>query len=477
MKKWKITFVLVSYLLWLGAIIGLITACHVFLPHLSWMGWLVFILLIFIVNLWIAISIFGSKKWQQIAKTRWLFLVIFFPIFNFVFLCLFGFNRTKWSNKLNELVFKDGGDKLINSHTFMTYNQFKFIEKQSDSDILIVKLIRQAQESIVIQISQIDDEVFINQIMPLLIKTKAMKTKLDIYILYDLHVKISKTIIKLCQDNNIYLKCYKPKYIGKIFFNVLMTNSMLISDNKYALIGNSLWRKQDQSKVIFNYCVSGLIVQRLLKIFVCYWQSTINNTPKNDSLITLKRLCESKAKDYPLDHKISSQCCYCASYPHPQNIYNILLYLIYSARKSIKIVTNSFLPVDHLNFALEVALIKNVDVKIITSNYLSNSRMQICNYFNKMLIVNKNLYLLNNKIEYNFIVIDDELVIISPLDFNYSSLFLNPQTIVCLKDKKKYFVNKFSNLLNQTTLAKQMSFSKWDKFVFGCYNIFYPLFI
>lgn len=481
MKKKKIFYLFLICLLWFGLITSAIVACHLYLPKIPWIGWLSVFLLIFIVNLLIAISIFNSKKWEQVAKSRWLFIIIFFPIFSFVFLYLLGFNRIKWNNKINNKVFnieKVKNPKLNHQkdNIFASQNQFQFIKSQEQSDAYITKLIKHAQKSIVIQINLVDKDVFTNKYVPLLLETKKTKNNLDIYILYDLRAQIPYKIIKILKKNNIYLECFKPRCVAKIFFNVLLVNSMLIIDNSMAVIGNSIWDKKEQNKLIFHYCISGPNVQTLLKIFINYWQTTTNKKYK-EMLAKLNNLASIKLKTIQLDYKFQSQCQYSASFPHFQNLFNILFDIFHNAKKSIKIITNNFIPITNIKSALETALIKNIDVKIIRSSCAAKSQKQISNRFCENLVNNMCVYELNQKIDCNFIIIDDSAVIISPLNYNYSSLFLHQQIIMCLKDKKQYFAKYFNSLLKNTVLTKPMKFTRWQRFLTGCYNIFYPLFM
>lgn len=480
MKKRKIFLLFLIYLFWLGIITSVIVTCHLFFPQMPWIGWLSVFLVILIVNLWLAISIFNSKKWEQVAKSRWLFIIIFFPVFGFVFLHLFGFNRTKWNNKINEKVFsiKSIKNPRLNhqkNNIFVSQNQFRFIESKKQSDECITKLIKEAKKLIVIQINLVDKDVFTNKYFPLLLEAKKAKNNLDIYIMYDLRVEIPYKIIRTLKKNNIYLKCFKPKNVAKIFFNVLMVNSMLIIDNSIAVVGNSIWDKKEPNELIFHYCISGPNVQTLLNIFINYWQTATDKKQK-EVLSKLDNLLLMKIKNVQLDYKIQSQCQYCASFPHFQNLFNTLFDALYNAKKSIKIITNNFIPITHIKSALESALIKNIDVKIIQSSCIRERQKQISNYFCKILVDNKSLYELNQKIDCNFIIIDDNIVIITPLNYNYASLFLHQQTIMWLKDKKQFFAKYFNNLLKHAVLTKPIKFTKWQRFLNGCYNIFYPLF-
>ena len=73
------------------------------------------------------------------------------------------------------------------------------------------------------------------------------------------------------------------------------------------------------------------------------------------------------------------------------NLNVILLDLIYTAKKTIKIFSNYFLPNNWIKLALQFVIKKKVDVKIVTSNLFSNFFYPINFSLNKTLFEQKNL--------------------------------------------------------------------------------------
>lgn len=73
------------------------------------------------------------------------------------------------------------------------------------------------------------------------------------------------------------------------------------------------------------------------------------------------------------------------------NLNVILLNLIYTAKRSIKIFSNYFVPNNSIKTSLLFAIKKNIEVKIITSNLSTNFPYLVNLSLNKSLFEQKNL--------------------------------------------------------------------------------------
>ena len=157
------------------------------------------------------------------------------------------------------------------------------------------------------------------------------------------------------------------------------------------------------------------------------------------------------------------------------NLNTILLDLIYTAKKSIKIFSNYFFPNNSIKISLQFAIKKNINVKIITSN-LSNFFYAINFSLNKSLFEEKNLWWESaKKIDNSFIIIDDDIVLFTN-NFNYDSTLLSIYPIFWFnfRNKKNYFLKIFDDAIkNCSPVRKNKSNSIMQiKKVF--YLIIYP---
>lgn len=152
----------------------------------------------------------------------------------------------------------------------------------------------------------------------------------------------------------------------------------------------------------------------------------------------------------------------------------ILLQAIFSARKSIKIYTNSmFVSYDTFN-ALMFANFKNIDIQILVSKQPKKYKQNLMLYnFDKFLDKPIKVNITNKQFSNSFIIIDDNEAINVDKNFNFSNIF-SGQKLTKTNDVSTY-LNQFElELKNSKNFALKQTKPKLGKRIkSGILNIFY----
>ena len=253
--------------------------------------------------------------------------------------------------------------------------------------------------------------------------------------------------IKIFINHN---SCIIPKKIKKyknpnIFFNKTQIafnkinphNILVIIDDIQALYGSF------NSSFNCNFVVNGKIVNDLKTCFF----SWIGEKLQHDQNVLL---------ELPINNlnMIKSHVQY---FGMTLNLNIILLDLIYSAKKSIKIFSNCFFANNSIKLSLQFAIRKNIDVKIITSNLSPNFLYSINFSLNKSLFEEKNLWWeTTKKIDDSFIIVDDDVVLLTN-NFNCDSTLSYIHQIFWFNfhNKKNCFLKIFNDEIKNCSPIKK----------------------
>lgn len=406
----------------------------------------IFFVIIFFASVALCLTIFNDKKYNSILKNRLILVIIVFPFFGILFYLIWETINQKKNKYIKKKLLP------INIRNFDWKNvtwpknnfvfEFNLLAKMKD-------LFEHAKKMILLQVFTCRDYEF-------LVNNGLIKLLIDI-------AKIKK--IKIFINHNSCIRTKKNEKYGNsnIFFNKIPIpsseinphNVLVIVDDRQALWGNF------NNFFDCNFVVNGKIVNALKTCFF----SWISKKSQHDQNVLL----ELPANNLNV---VESHVQY---FGMTLNLNTIILDLIYTAKKSIKIFSNYFFPNNSIKISLQFAIKKNIDVKIITSN-LSNFFYTINFSLNKSLFEEKNLWWESaKKIDNSFIIIDDDIVLFTN-NFNYDSTLLSIYPIFWFnfRNKKNYFLKIFDDAIkNCSPIRKNKSNSIIQiKKVF--YLIIYP---
>ena len=406
----------------------------------------IFFVIFFFASVALCLTIFNDKKYNSILKNRLILIIIIFPFFGILFYLIWEIINQKKNKHIKK------NFSPINIRNFDWKNAtwpknncifgFNLLEKMKD-------FFEHAKKIILLQIFTYRDYELLtnNGLIELLIDIAKTK-KVKIFINHNSCINIKK--IKKYKDSNIFFN-----KISIPFSAINTHNVLVIIDDNQALYGNF------NNFFNCNFVINGKIVNALKTCFFNW----ISEKPQHDQNV----LRELPANNF---NAIESHVQY---FGMTLNLNTILLDLIYTAKKSIKIFSNYFFPSNSIKLSLQFAIKKNIDVKIITSN-LSNFLYAINFSLNKSLLVEKNLWWETaKKINNSFIIIDDDIVLLTN-NFNCDSALpsIYPIFWFNFRNKKNYFLKIFDDAIKNCSPIKKnkSNFTMQIKKVF--YLIIYP---
>ena len=406
----------------------------------------IFFVIIFFTSIALCLTIFNGKKYNNILKNRLILVIIAFPLCGILFYLIWEIinqKKDKYIKKkfspINVRNFDWKNVAWPKNNCIFGFNSFK---KMKD-------FFEHAKKIILLQVLTHNDYEFLanNGLIELLIDIAKTK-KVKIFINHNSCFKTKK--IKKCKNLNIFFN-----NISIPFSAINSHNVLVIIDDNQALYGNF------NNSFDCNFVVNGKIVNALKTCFF----SWINEKSQHDQNILL----ELPTNNF---NAIESHVQY---FGMTLNLNTILLDLIYTAKKSIKIFSNYFFPSNSIKLSLQFAIEKNIDVKIITSN-LSNFLYAINFSLNKSLFEEKNLWWETaKKINNSFIIIDDDIVFLTN-NFNCDSALspIYPIFWFNFRNKKNYFLKIFDDAIKNCSPIKRnkSNFIMQIKKVF--YLIIYP---
>ncbi|XQP55149.1 MAG: hypothetical protein ACOQNV_00040 [Mycoplasmoidaceae bacterium] len=164
-------------------------------------------------------------------------------------------------------------------------------------------------------------------------------------------------------------------------------------------------------------------------------------------------------------------------YGKPDNDHSKLQAMLFRAKKSIKIYSNSFFASADTFNALNYARWKNVKIELIITIQKQKRRQEFLIFCLQKALENKiELHLTDKQIVESFIIVDDELIITSASNFNFVNIY-SKHDIKGTTDITRY-QRIWKNDLEKTSAypLERDKISVFKKLKFKLLNIFYPFF-
>lgn len=165
-------------------------------------------------------------------------------------------------------------------------------------------------------------------------------------------------------------------------------------------------------------------------------------------------------------------------YGKPDNDHTKLQAMIFKAKKSIKIYTNSFfISKDTVN-ALNFARWKAVRIELIVSIQKTKTKQDLLIYQLQKALENKiELHMTNKQILESFIMIDDEDVIYTDKNFNFRNIYQYKAIKHSTKDIKRYQKTWETDIITSTLYPLERDqINPFKKAYLKFINIFSPFF-
>jgi len=494
------------------AFVGLVVSLLIFDWSLYW--YVLFTVVAFVFDVVVGFYVLSNKYRTPTTKTCWLFAIIALPLFGAWAFLIFGtypFSKIKLQKfndyqqeflKYENFQFsKDEKDPFfvysLNSQKRPIYynNKFELVEDNTLFFEKYIELIRSAKKSILLSTYTIQKGFFLNAVINELINKAKQKVKIKfLYDSYGSYHLFNHHQIQLMRKNKIEVRTFNSLgfQIFKNATNFRNHKKMLIIDNATVLTGGSnisdkylSVSPKDNSWKDTNYILKGDIVKTFILVYCLDWY-------KNTSFYYNKRYKDYERFTKVLDIKNNhmkyknSKMQLTTSFPNysDDSIHSLTCSLINSAKKSIIIVSPylSFTP--ELFISLKSAILKGVEVKIITSHFKDNKGFVLSvNRFNiNSLPQQKNFlyYEYNSFIHSKYIVIDNNYVYTGSANFDIRSMITNYECSLLIDDKKiaNTFNSLTSELISGSTLLSKEEVAKLiehKKFWLTIMNIYKPL--
>ena len=407
----------------------------------------IFFILIFLSSVALCLTIFNDKKYSSILKNRLILLIIIFPFFGCLFYLIWEINNQKKINILKKKINSINTKNFDWKNTSWQKNNLMFAY---DSKKTIKNLFNNAKRIILLQIFSQNDYEFLksNGLMNILIDITKLK-KIRIFINHGVCIN-KRERAKYKNLNIIFNK------IPIAFNKINSYSTLIIIDNEQALYGNF------SNLFNYNFIIKGETVNNLKTCFFS-WIDEIPQ-PKKNNLFALTTNDWNEIKSYFQYFGFSL------------NLNIVLLDLIYTAKKSIKIFSNCFLPNNSIKLALQFAIKKKVNIEIVTSNLFSNFFHSIVFSLKEPLFKQKKMWwVTTKKINDSFIIIDNDIVLLTS-NFNFDSFlpYFYPIFWFNFQNKQNYFLKIFNDEIKCCTLIKKNKNNLSEKIKKLFYLIIYP---
>lgn len=470
--------------------------------------------------------VLNSKRFMT-TKMCWIFIFLLLPLVGPLLFLIFGVNpfyKKRWivHNKEQSSFLKyenfDFSKSYLKKSTnndhlaynlalahslrpVYKYNNIESLESNMDLYEQSIMLIRKAQHHIHLQMYILADGFWLRTIVTEL--TKKARSGVKIRIIYDWvgsYKRLPKTIIKQLKNEGIEVAIFNPKGINpfKGATNFRGHRKVIIIDNKWSLFGGSNIGDEYlslssiyNSWIDFNVIVSGEVINTLNGLFCSDWLNFTNWSISKEQKLNLKNeysqiFCNNKNGEIKKGIKNNSVAQMVESNPdyHEPLLKNLLLEIIYNAKKSIKFVTPYFMPTDDIVDSLMAASRKGIEVSLICPGKNDDkSFVQLINRNNykKLIQTGAKAYEFDGFLHSKYIIIDNERVLTGSCNLDYRSLFLNFESCLFIESKElcaqmnNNFARtyQYSQEIDEKILKEEIN--KTDKLKIWLLNVVYPL--
>ncbi len=319
-------------------------------------------------------------------------------------------------------------NKMLYGASTTEKNSFEVFTSYAKFKENLIKEIKNANNYIFIELKQFDPLDF-EDFKQLLIN-KA-KDDLVVRLSFDCHIprKLKKEL-KLAGA-----KIYKFSKLNSINKSYSNQRSIISIDGKTIYIGDFLTKKAKNSKIQIDYAHSYIKLK--------------GEVVQNIDLTLRQDLAFSSGKyiEYNKIHREEVE-----SNTKIQYISNnidldfelLLIKAICTAKKSIQLQVNDFVPTDSIISLLKYATNSHLQVKLMISLREHNQSKKFASraFAKELALLGANVYLYDGYINYNAIVLDDEYVLVGAYSLNRNLVSSSLQSVLVVKDE--HVVNHYN---------------------------------
>ena len=313
----------------------------------------------------------------------------------------------------NQMVYGATTTENNSVEMFNTFNKFK------DN---LIKEIKSATNYMFMELKQFDIADF-EDIKAVLIN-KA-KDDLAVRVTFDCH--IPKKLKKELKEVGIKINNFsKLKSVYSSYSNL---RSIISIDGKVVYVGDFLSPKAKSKKEKIDYLnnyikLKGEVVQN------------IDLTLRQDLLFSSgKHIQYNKINSEPIEDKATIQ--YVANNVN-LDLEFLLVKAICTAKKSIQVQVNGFVPTDSIISLLKYVANSHLELRVMIpiKDYRQSRKFASRAFAKELALLGANVYLYDGYINYNSVVIDDEYAILGSYSMNRNLLSFTLQSMLLIKDEK-----------------------------------------
>lgn len=418
---------------------------------------IIFFILLYVVMMSVMI-IFERDKPRNIIV--WSMLFLFTQIIGF---SLYIANRFVFDAKKKELIKKQHEDgvygnlintKIYNKHLNVDDELFNFNQKAYNAKLTqknnyqiltnyldfkqdLISSIKSSKCYIILELKKINRKDFEDIIPHLIAKAEE---GVAIKIVHDklINLKLKKELI------NNGIKVYRfSKYntLGGVYANL---RNQIVIDGKVAYIVNTnikckqLEETSDKSEVIFK--LSGEIVEEIDIVshqdYVFASGKFMDYNPASKLDVTTKSLMQYISNEFSTDIEL------------------LIIKAICSAKKSIQLELEEFIPTESIMSLLRFAINSNIEVRLMVPLKTNNHSKYFATraYAKELALMGANVYLYDGYINFNGIVIDNEYVLYGAYSMDREHISMGIQSVILFKDSNlvDYFNKLFDKDINNS---------------------------
>ncbi len=329
------------------------------------------------------------------------------------------------SNRLNDYEFESDDDifafnKMVYGATITNKNSFEVFNTFAKFKDNLIKELKTATNYIFIELKQLD-VVYFEDIKQILIN----KAKDDLIVRLTFDCRIPKKL-----KNELKLAGIKVYNFSKLktIYNAYSNQRSIISiDGRVVYIGDFLSKKAKNNKIQIDY-INGYIKlkgQAVQNIDLTLRQDLAFSSGKyieyekmNREDIDINTTIQSVSNNVNLDFEL------------------LLIKAICTAKKSIQLQVNDFVPTDSIISLLKYATNSHLEVRLMISlrDYKQSRKFASRAFAKELALLGANVYLYDGYINYNAIVLDDEYALVGSYSLNRNLVSSSLQSVLLIKD-------------------------------------------
>ncbi|MBR6778780.1 MAG: hypothetical protein IKM43_01330 [Clostridia bacterium] len=310
-------------------------------------------------------------------------------------------------------------------------NTYEFINKYENVKKKLIKDMKSAKSYIIFELTKMNFE-YCQEIVDMMIS----KANEGVVVKFVHDRLIDRKIIKKLKKNGV--KVYRfSKYntIGRVYSSI---RNQIVIDGNIAYLGNLFVKNRE---VAGKYVVSDMFM-RLSGDIV---RDIDINTHKDVIFASGKFIDYTAPEATEISEKAQMQF---ISNQIETDIELMIIKAICSAKKSIQLQLEEFIPTESIMSLLKFAINSNIDVRLMVplktnkhSKYFASRA-----YAKELALTGANVYLFDGFIRFNSIVIDNNYVFYGSYVLDREHISVGPQNMLIIKDNKAIdFANKMFN--------------------------------